>query len=81
VVISRDDRYESMPLAYYDKKRHWVKLYEYGFKKIGSPQLMGQFYELFDTHTPFTKVSIDPTRAEYTSLARKLGVDINHMPF
>lgn len=43
-------------VATYNRKQHWVKIYERPFKILKAMPLMGKLYEGFYQNTPFTKV-------------------------
>lgn len=81
VTISKENYYERFPIAYYNQKTHEVRLYEVAFKKLGMAHVLGHFYEAFDTHTPFTKITIDSSAQEYQRVARRTGVNLSRLPF
>ncbi len=83
-MLINSDNSERHLVAYYEKRRKWVKLYEWQFKKLGIPYMLGRFQEVFEENSPFAKVIIDHSRQEHARLSRRLGVgerDYGTMPY
>lgn len=71
---------EKTVVGEYNRRSHWVKLWDEPFKESGAMLVFGKLLEAVETNTPFTKVIVEHThpprysRGETQDIGEELGM-------